>query len=150
MWQAGFIVSMLGLVLTVLACAGGVGSPSTSGGVQGTATPIAFAQQPVDRGSVPTAVVVEQSGTASPAGIQFEDGCITGQAAGVPGRGQVFGSGVNIVVDVDSIQTFSRAVADTSSVVCRGGTGQNDVQQLVARLNGVPGMRVVDYTWPGR
>ena len=138
-------------MLTALACAGGGGSPlPTSGGVQGTATPIAFAQQPVDRGSVPTAVVIEQTGTASPAGIQFEDGCVTGQATVVPGRGQVFGSGVSIVVDVDSIQTFSRAVADTSSVVCRGGVGQNDVQQLVARLNGVPGMTVVDYTWPGR
>lgn len=117
----------------------------------GTPTPLAFAQQPVDRAGVPTAEVVQQSG-GQPAetGFQQEDGCVVGRIPATQGVGQIFGNGVNVVVEVDSLFTFSRAIGDTAAVACRGNPGRTEVEQLVARLNGTPGARVVDYSWPGR
>lgn len=75
---------------------------------------------------------------------------MVGQIPASQGVGQIFGNGVNVVIEVDSLFSFSRAVADTSAVACRGNPGRTEVDQLVARLNGQPGMRVIDYAWPGR
>jgi hypothetical protein len=112
---------------------------------------LSFVPQPVDRANVPTAEVVrEVGGQPAPTGLQIEDSCVIGRIPATQGQGQVFGNGVNVVVEVDSLQTFSRAVADTAAVACRGNPGKTEVDQLVARLNGVQGMRVTDYTWPGR
>jgi len=99
---------------------------------------------------VPTAEVVPQSGTPLPSGLQVEDRCLVGRIPSVPGTGQIFGNGVNIVVQADSLQTFTRALADAAPIACGSNPSPTEGQQLIARLNGVPGLRVVDYTWPGR
>ena len=129
-----------------------VGCTPSAAGPGATATPIAFAQQPVDRSTVPTAEVIQEPAGGPPAstGLQIEDSCVVGRMAAPQGQGQIFGGGVNIVVETDSIQTFSRGVADTSAAVCRGNFTQNDFQQLVARINGIPGMRVLESSAPGR
>jgi hypothetical protein len=146
-WIGAKAVSAVAVLtaLSIAACTGG-----TSGSTA-TPTPLSFAQQPVDRAGVPTAEIVEQTGgQPTTSGIQIDDGCVVGRIPSPQGTGQVFGNGVNIVAEVDSLLTFSRAVSETALVACRGNPGRTEVEQLVARLNGVPGMRVVDYSWPGR
>src|SRR6266511_3959278 len=63
--------------------------------------------------------VITRGGEASVPGLHIEDNCITGQIDPLPARGQIFGNGVNIVVDANTPENFSRAVADTSSFICR-------------------------------
>ena len=140
-------------VLATLAAAAlilGIACTQEGSGQSGTPTPIAFEQRAVDRSRIATAEVVRDTGEQTPSGLRIEDGCVVGQLPPPPSRGQIFGNGVNIVVDVNSTENFSRAVADTSLVACRGAPQRDTVEQLVARINGIPGTRVVDYTYPGR
>ena len=131
----------VGLVLS-LACSSASGS--------GTPTPIAFVQQPADRSRAPTAETSAHVGSPSPSGLHIEDNCITGQADPPPSRGQISGNGVNIIIESNTPENFSRAVADTASVACRSTFQRGDLDQLVARLNGIPGVRVVDSSLTGR
>jgi hypothetical protein len=119
-------------------------------GPPATATPIQFQRTGSDRASLASPEVVQTGGSPAPSGLTIEDNCVVGQMAPPPGRGQILGNGVNVVVDVNTPENFSRAVADTSSVVCRPGMQRGDVDQLVARLNGVPGIRVVESDVTGR
>jgi len=120
-------------------------------GPPATATPILFNQQPSgERARLASPEVITRGGEPSVAGVHIEDNCVTGQIDPLPARGQIFGNGVNIVVDANTPENFSRAVADTSSFICRPNVQRSDVDQLVARLNGIPGIRVVDSTLVGR
>jgi len=134
--------AIVAIALMAVACTGGT---ATSPGVPAVATPTA------DRAGVPTAEVIQRAGgpTAVPA-LEITDNCVVGQLWNAPGSGQIFGQGVNVVVDADSPFTFSRAVAETAIVACRPGVGQPEVERLVAELNGIPGARVRDFSWPGR
>src|SRR5205085_5147034 len=104
------------------------------------------------RASVPTAAVTQVVGgqPVAGSGLQIEDRCMVGRMDTGSTTGQVFGNGVNIVVEVDSVQSFSRVVGDTAQLVCGSSPSASEGQQLVARLNASPGIHVVDYTWPNR
>ncbi|SRR6266545_459148 len=134
-----------GALLLATACVDQAAGPPA------TATPIQFNQQPqAGRAPLASPEVITRGGEASVPGLHIEDNCITGQIDPLPARGQIFGNGVNLVVDADTTENFSRAVADTSSIVCRPNVQRSDVDQLVARLNGIQGIRVVDSTLVGR
>ena len=136
-------VCVLAAAVLTLAC-------SSFSGVSGTPTPIAFIQQPADRSRAPTAETSARVGSPSPAGLHIEDNCITGQTDPLPATGTISGNGVNIVIETNTPENFSRAVADTSAAACRGNMQRSDLDQLVARLNGIPGVRVVDSSLVGR
>ena len=136
----------IALALALTACTSGT-APTGA-----TATAVGSVPQPVDRSGVPTAAVTQIVGgqPASPSGLQIEDRCMVGRMDSGTNTGQVFGNGVNIVVEVDSVQSFSRVVGDTAQLVCGSNPSGSEGQQLVARLNASPGIHVVDYTWPNR
>ncbi len=136
----------MGVFSSVLACAG---SGASSGSSSSDGAPVS-ATRAVDPRAVPTAEIIRSQGEPSATGLEIDDNCVTGRLPGRSGTGQIAGQGVDLVVDADSIQTFSQAVATTAVVVCRPGVGQTEVVNLVATLNGIPGIRVRDFSWPGR
>ena len=135
---------------SVLACGGGNPEAPSTGAVN-PGVP-AFATQPVDPGRVPTALSIRQVGAepTMPSGMQIDDNCVVGRLPSQPGTAQIFGQGVNVIIDVDTTFTFSRAVAETAAVACRPNVGRTEVERLVATLNGLQGARVRDFAWPGR
>jgi hypothetical protein len=143
-------VALIAVSWLNIACTGeSPQSPSASAPNPGVP---AFATRQVDPRTVPTAVSIQQIGpepTMAP-GMHLEDNCVTGRLPSQPGTGQIFGQGVNVIIEVDTTFTFSRAVAEVAGVACRPNVGRTEVERLVATLNGFQGARVHDYSWPGR
>lgn len=130
------------IALMAVACTGGTVTGPGGTAVVGLPT--------VDRSRVPTAEVIQRTGPPGESGLEITDNCVIGHLPSEPGTGQIIGQGVNVVIDVDTTFTFSRAVSETALVACRPGVGQPEVERLVAGLNGIPGARVRDFAWPGR
>ena len=136
-----------GAALILAACSGN----SPSGSTASAPGAPAFATVPRDPNTIPTAEVVQgPARQPTSTGLQIDDGCVTGRLPGADRVGQIYGQGVNVVVEADNLQAFSQAVASTSQVACRSGVGRREVERLVATLNGIQGLHVRDYNWPGQ
>lgn len=88
--------------------------------------------------------------TPPPAGLTIEDNCVSANIPGRQGVGQIRGGGLDLQVEASSPQAFSRAVADTATVICAPGVTQAEVDGLIARLNSIEGLVVRGHSWtPG-
>jgi hypothetical protein len=149
--RGGLAVAAMAGTWIIIACAGpSQGQDTSIARPPNTGVP-AFATRPVDLANVPTAVSL-QSTSGEPTmipGMHLEDNCVAGRLPSQPGTGQIIGQGVNVIIEVDTTLTFSRAVAETAAVACRPNVGRAEVERLVGTLNGLQGARVRTYNWPG-
>lgn len=88
--------------------------------------------------------------TPTPPGLTIEDNCVSANIPARQGVGQIRGGGLDLQVEANSLQAFSRAVADTATIICEPTVTQAEVDGLIARLNTIEGLAVRGHSWnPG-